>query len=525
MARRLRGLERVLDVPSLAAVAYGEVGSSISSRSGSWRCTASGVTPWVLARRRLPVLPRRAVLRRRQRRAPRARRRSGVRPAGVQRSRRVRYGVGALPRLPDRDRPRRAVRPALCGSGLGWEAVRTGRGTRSRASGSSLRSLASGSSGARSSTPSPWRSRRSPSSRSWSLVVLGFAFLFSTGDLSAGIELGKTPTWDSLVFSLVARDACLHRAGDRRQLGGGGTRAGPTLPRSLFAAIGAVVVVTTLAAIVGVAAYPVVPSPAAPDGVATASAPSGCDAPLVGIAAALESHVGGEPRTSCGCRSRSRASSSSSGRSHVDLGPRPPGVRPGQHGNAAARLRPPQRRTLIAPAAIVTAAVARMRVSARGGRARPAGAVPRQPLQLRHPPRLLRRAARGDPAPRQEPDLARPFRVAGCDPDPRRRRPVLPTLVGLLLTPASGSPPLRHTRRRAIARAALARARRRRLPRVTRRRRARACSGASSRRPIGHRCRGGGGVRADPRAAEARSDRRGGARHGDPAGGGAARRP
>src|SRR5215218_10557701 len=48
MARKLAGLQRVLDVPSLAAVAYGEIASSMYFALGIIALYALGLTPWVL---------------------------------------------------------------------------------------------------------------------------------------------------------------------------------------------------------------------------------------------------------------------------------------------------------------------------------------------------------------------------------------------------------------------------------------------------------------------------------------------
>jgi hypothetical protein len=48
MARKVTGLERVLDVPSLAAVAYGEIASSIYFALGIVALEALGLTSWVL---------------------------------------------------------------------------------------------------------------------------------------------------------------------------------------------------------------------------------------------------------------------------------------------------------------------------------------------------------------------------------------------------------------------------------------------------------------------------------------------
>src|SRR4051794_41269190 len=48
MARKVTGLERVLDVPSLAAVAYGEMASSIYFALGIVALGVLGLTSWVL---------------------------------------------------------------------------------------------------------------------------------------------------------------------------------------------------------------------------------------------------------------------------------------------------------------------------------------------------------------------------------------------------------------------------------------------------------------------------------------------
>ena len=48
MARKLRGFERVLDAPSLFAVAYGEIASSVYIALGIVAAAALGLTPFVL---------------------------------------------------------------------------------------------------------------------------------------------------------------------------------------------------------------------------------------------------------------------------------------------------------------------------------------------------------------------------------------------------------------------------------------------------------------------------------------------
>src|SRR5919204_4746762 len=48
MAKKLVGLQRVLDAPALAAVAYGEIASSLYLVLGVVALHALGFTPWVL---------------------------------------------------------------------------------------------------------------------------------------------------------------------------------------------------------------------------------------------------------------------------------------------------------------------------------------------------------------------------------------------------------------------------------------------------------------------------------------------
>ena len=48
MARKLPGLQRVIETPSLAAVAYGEIAASLFFALGIVALDALGLTPWVL---------------------------------------------------------------------------------------------------------------------------------------------------------------------------------------------------------------------------------------------------------------------------------------------------------------------------------------------------------------------------------------------------------------------------------------------------------------------------------------------
>ena len=112
MARKL-SLERALGPTALAAVAYGEVGSSLYFALGIVALYALGLTPIVLLVVGALFLHRRRLVRGGSGRDPGDRRRSHVRQAGVQRPARLRHRLGAVPRLPDRRRARRPVHAAL----------------------------------------------------------------------------------------------------------------------------------------------------------------------------------------------------------------------------------------------------------------------------------------------------------------------------------------------------------------------------------------------------------------------------
>jgi basic amino acid/polyamine antiporter, APA family len=49
VARKITGLQRVLDAPALFSVAYGEIASSIYVALGIIALHALGLTPWVMA--------------------------------------------------------------------------------------------------------------------------------------------------------------------------------------------------------------------------------------------------------------------------------------------------------------------------------------------------------------------------------------------------------------------------------------------------------------------------------------------
>jgi len=116
------------------------------------------------------------------------------------------------------------------------------------------------------------------------LVVLGFAFLFSPSALTRGLDVGTTPSWHEIAFALplaflayTGLETVANLAEETRQ-------PGRDLPRSLFLGIGAVVVVTVLIALVALSAFP------AQNGV-TALGTTWQRAPIMGVVYALGPHV------------------------------------------------------------------------------------------------------------------------------------------------------------------------------------------------------------------------------------------
>src|SRR6201982_1182607 len=116
------------------------------------------------------------------------------------------------------------------------------------------------------------------------LVLLGFAFLFSPSALTRGLDLGTQPSWHQIAFALplgflayTGLEGAAYLAEEARQ-------PGRDLPRSLFAGIGAVVLVTVLIALVALSAFP------APNGT-TELGTTWLKAPLMGVVYALGPHI------------------------------------------------------------------------------------------------------------------------------------------------------------------------------------------------------------------------------------------
>jgi APA family basic amino acid/polyamine antiporter len=115
------------------------------------------------------------------------------------------------------------------------------------------------------------------------LIVLGFAILFSPDALTAGTSLGETPTWHSIAFALPLAMLAYTGLETVANLAEETRRPGRDLPRSLFGAIGLVVLLYPAIAIVGLSAFP------AEHGTLLGS--NWLRAPLVGIAAEIRHHV------------------------------------------------------------------------------------------------------------------------------------------------------------------------------------------------------------------------------------------
>ena len=116
------------------------------------------------------------------------------------------------------------------------------------------------------------------------LVILGAALLVSPDALTQGTDLGVSPTWDDLAFALPLAMLAYTGLETVANLAEETREPGRTLPRSLFSAIGLVVLLTAAVATVGISAFPV------EDGT-TALGDEWLKAPLAGIVDALGAHV------------------------------------------------------------------------------------------------------------------------------------------------------------------------------------------------------------------------------------------
>jgi APA family basic amino acid/polyamine antiporter len=180
------------------------------------------------------------------------------------------------------------------------------------------------------------------------LILLGFAFLFSADAITEGVDLGTAPAWSDIAFALPLAMLAYTGLETVANLAAETREPGRTLPRSLFAGIGLVVAVSFAIGLVAISAYP-------------GGAALGAEwlrAPLVGLAAALDAELpepaGDVVRVAVGLTgalvllTAVTTSISGAGRIAYSMGQRQ--MLPHTFGTL-------NRRTLISPAAIVGAAL------------------------------------------------------------------------------------------------------------------------------------------------------------------------
>ena len=182
------------------------------------------------------------------------------------------------------------------------------------------------------------------------IVGFGFALLFSPDALTAGTSLGHAPSWHSLFFAIPLAMLAYTGLETVANLAEEARRPGRDLPRSVFSAIGLVVVLYVAIAVVALSAFP------AKHGTLLGS--NWLRAPLVGVASQIRAQVPayiGDPIQVivglCGALilfTAATTSISGFGRLAYSLG---------EHGQLPRRFGMLRERTLVAPRSIVSAAV------------------------------------------------------------------------------------------------------------------------------------------------------------------------
>jgi len=284
VARKLRGFQRVLDAPALFSVAYGEIASSIYFALGIVAAYALGFTPIVLLGAGIFFL----IVSLSYAEATTALPETGGAATFVRRAYNDAFGfltgwalfldyliVIALSTL---------FLPHYLGTALGvdelrespWDiviavavilaiaAVRLARRSQLHSAGLVVAGL--------------------DLATQLLLVILGAALLVSPDALTQGTDLGVSPTWDDLAFALPLAMLAYTGLETVANLAAETREPGRTLPRSLFSAIGLVVLITAAVAAVGLAAFPV-------ENGQTALGEEWLKAPLAGIVEALKGHV------------------------------------------------------------------------------------------------------------------------------------------------------------------------------------------------------------------------------------------
>jgi APA family basic amino acid/polyamine antiporter len=184
------------------------------------------------------------------------------------------------------------------------------------------------------------------------LVVLGFSLVFDSDALTSGISLGTHPTWHDLAFALPLAMLAYTGLETVANLSEEARSPGTDLPRSLFAAIGTVVTLTVAIALVGLSAFP------APPGGETELGTTWLRAPLMGIVADIDkelpSLLGDALRIYVGLTGAlvllASVTTAISGFSRLAYSL-------GEHGMLPPRFGRLHRRTLVSPEALLAAAV------------------------------------------------------------------------------------------------------------------------------------------------------------------------
>jgi APA family basic amino acid/polyamine antiporter len=291
LARKLPGLQRVLDAPSLAAVAYGEISSSIFFALGVLALFALGFTPWVLLVVGILFL----LVALSYAEGTTAIPETGGAATFVRRAFNDPLGfltgwvlfldyliVIALAAL---------FVPHYAGHAIGWAALTDGPadvaiGIMVIAAVALLRLFR---------RPGIYRVAVLVAAASLAallvLVLLGFPLLFSLDNLGEGLDLGTAPTWSAIAFALPGAMLAFTGLETVANLAAEAREPGRTLPRSLFTGIGAAVVVSVLVAFVALSAYPAHPDADGPGGYASDLGTEWLRAPIVGVAAAFEGEL------------------------------------------------------------------------------------------------------------------------------------------------------------------------------------------------------------------------------------------
>jgi basic amino acid/polyamine antiporter, APA family len=115
------------------------------------------------------------------------------------------------------------------------------------------------------------------------LIGLGMALLFSPDALTQGTSLGENPTWHSIAFAIPLAMLAYTGLETVSNLAEETRRPGRDLPRSLFSAIGLVVLLYVAIAVVALSAFP------AENGTLLGS--NWIRAPLVGVASEIRAQV------------------------------------------------------------------------------------------------------------------------------------------------------------------------------------------------------------------------------------------